>query len=202
LSIAMMGKRSETKLLVALLATVLLCAGVSACGGGKGSGASSQASSTASPSTTTDTTSTASRPEGVTTIVGFGQPASAADKRVITALVKSYYTAAAAEDGAKVCSLIYSIFEEAIAEDYGQPPGPPSLRGKTCPVVMTKLFKQRHKQQVSDLAALKVTGVRIKGRRGFVLLSFATPGKRYITVKSEHGAWKINALVDNPVPSA
>ncbi len=206
--VALVATGSKTKPLVTLVATVFLCVGVSACGdSGKGSGSASRASSAtgageaSSGGGTSSAASSAGSPEGANTIVDYGQPASAADEHAVAALVRRYYAAAAVDDGAKACALIYSIFKESIPEDYGQSPGPPGLRGKTCATVMTKLFKQRHSRRVSDLAALRVTGVRVRGRKGFALLALSTPGKRYISLEREHGTWRIDALVDVAVPS-
>jgi hypothetical protein len=196
------------KPLLTLLASSLLAASVCACGSAKSTSSAPQASSGTSTSgdTSASTTSAAKSPaqqvDPAKAIVDYGHAANPADNQTITTLVRRYYTAAAADDGAKVCSLIYSIFEEAIAEDYGRPPGPASLRGKTCAVVMSKLFKQRHKQQVTDLARLQVTGVRLQGGKGYVLLSFGKTGPgRYLFVKREHSTWKINSLIDTEVPA-
>jgi hypothetical protein len=126
----------------------------------------------------------------------FGQAASAADKRAVAALVKRYYTAAAAGDGAAACSLVYAIVAEAVPEEFNSS----ALRGKTCAVVATKLFKQRHQQLATDLAKLQVTGVRVKGRRGWVLLSFGEMFERRMLVHREGGAWKIETLLNVGVP--
>jgi hypothetical protein len=133
-------------------------------------------------------------------VLHYGHVASAADKRVIAALVERYYAAAAAGDGAKACPLIFSLLAESVPEDYGQPPGPPSLRGKTCAVVMSKLFKQRHQELAVDAATFEVTGVRVDGKRGLALLSFGSVRDRNIPVHREFGVWKIGDLVDSGSP--
>jgi predicted small lipoprotein YifL len=189
------------KPLLTVLVSVLLVVSVCACGSSsKGTNSSPPASVSSTTSTASSTQQSEKQVDPTKAIVDFGQPASAANRQTIVALVRRYYMAAAAEDGAKACPLIYSLFEEAIAEDYGQPPGPPSLRGKTCPVVMSKLFKQQHKQEATDLATLRVTGVRVDRKRGVVLLSFKENPRRYLHVQLEHGTWKINSLTDVEVP--
>jgi hypothetical protein len=123
---------------------------------------------------------------------------SEADRRAIAAVLTAYYQAAAAEDGAKACSLIYSIFAEEIPETYGaSPPGPPSLRGRTCAEVMTKVFASHHKQIVADSASLKVTLVRIRERRGLALLQFRSGPERDIPMHLERGRWRVEALLDS-----
>jgi hypothetical protein len=128
----------------------------------------------------------------------FGHPASAADRRAIAALVERYYAAAAAGDGAAACSLLYSFFAESVAEDYGQAVGGSSTPGATCAAVISKLFAQRRRLLKADSATLKVAAVRIRGKRGSVLLSFdGQPPRHYLQVHTELGAWKVEAMLDN-----
>jgi hypothetical protein len=130
-------------------------------------------------------------------IRSYGHAASAADKRAIAALVKRYYAAAAASDGAKACPLMYSTLQEAIPEDYGQPPGPAYARGKTCAVVMSKLFAHVHSRLAG---AFEMTGVRVDGREARALLGSRTTPARFILATRERGAWKIDELLGQPLP--
>jgi len=205
--------------LLALLTMVLLGLGATACGGGsKGAGSVLRVSSGATakggsaariPSNTvptrpqfpgdTDRPSDRRYDKDDDPIRHYGHAASAADERAVTGLVKRYYAAAAAGDGAKACSLIYSLFAKSIVEDYGRPPGPPALRGKTCGAVMSKLFKQRRRQREADNATLKVTGMRVEGNQAYVLLSATTMPVGYTVVKRERDAWKMNAFLGGPM---
>jgi hypothetical protein len=200
------------KSLLALLAIALLSLDAVACGGSsKGTDPVSQASSNAAatgsaPATTASSTTPAMQPvksdndndgDNGEDDFNWGQAASAADSQAATALVKRYYAVAAAGDGAMACALIYSIFAEEISEVYGQPPGPAALRGKTCAAVMSKLFKQERQQLIVDNATLEVARVRVKEKRGLVLLSFKGMPQRNIPVHRELGAWKIDALLDS-----
>jgi hypothetical protein len=130
----------------------------------------------------------------------FGRPAGPADQRAITALVKRYFTAAAADDGHMACSLLYSKLAKIIPESYGKPPGPAYLRGKTCPEVMTKLFERNHEQLSAYIASLQVAGVRIDHDGGRAVLRFAALPGRQIEVEREHKKWKIYALLDRELP--
>jgi hypothetical protein len=144
---------------------------------------------------TTETDSKGRGDEGVGAISKYGHPAQGPEKRAITALVRAYYVAAAADDGAKACSLLYSLLEEAVPENYGQPPGPPSLRGKTCATVLIKLFKQVPNQSSSVLAKTEVTGVRVRGRVGFAQLRSSGMPMGQISVEREHQSWKVSSLI-------
>jgi hypothetical protein len=131
-------------------------------------------------------------------ILDYGQSANAGDKRAVTATVKRYYRTASAADGAAACSLIRSTVAESAAESYGETDAP---AGKTCADVMSKLFRKRHRQLAAELAALRVTAVRIEGDRGWALLSFGTakpPGR--ILMHREGAVWKVGEPVRVEMP--
>jgi hypothetical protein len=131
------------------------------------------------------------------TVRDFGHPASAADTRAATALVRRYYAVAASEDGAAGCSLLYWTYADSVVEDQGSGAGPPLLRGKTCAVVMTKLFAYMHAQLT---ALAEITAVRVKGAEAFVLLGSTTRPASYVRLHRERGGWKLYGLLDRPLP--
>jgi hypothetical protein len=135
-------------------------------------------------------------------VIKFGHAAEVSDRQKIGSLVQRYYVAAAATDGAKACSLLYSPYADAVPEDYGtSPPGPAYARGTTCQAVTTQVFKHFHSQIVTRLPKLKISRVRIKGRQGLAVLSFGTTlSEREIRVIREGHKWKILALIDNELP--
>jgi hypothetical protein len=212
---------------IALLSvSVIACGGAS-----KGTGSTSHVSSNAAatggtqattPSSTTpsgsattsSTTTTVSHPKDSNDgdsdsnngdddleVLDYGHAANAANERTITALLKRYYAAAAAGDGATFCSQTFSLIAEAIVEDYGGATGPANLRGKTCAVVESKALKLEHQKMAADAATLEVTGVRINGQKGLALLRFGTRSEqRYIRVRLEFGVWKIYAMSDSAMP--
>ncbi len=119
-----------------------------------------------------------------------------ADRRRIEQLVTGYYAAAAKGDGALLCSLLYSVTAGSIAQDYGKPPGPPALRGGSCAVVMSKLLALRARELAAKQASLRVVGVRVRGGRAVALLRFAGMPERRLTLRREHGMWKVSELFD------
>jgi hypothetical protein len=131
---------------------------------------------------------------------GFGQAASAVDAQAVTAVVRRYFAAAAAQDGTTACSLVVSDLARAVPEDLGRSPGPPYARGNTCAVVMSKMFKENRPQLTAYAAMLKVTGVRLKGDRGLAVLGFRTLPGRQIGVTREGDVWKLAALLDSELP--
>ena len=190
------------KPLPVLLTAVLLSLCVTACAGtskhtGSTSRAPENASTAGSTARTASTAQTGSHPQDDNHISIYGHQATEPDKRAITALVNRYYVAAAADDGAAACSLIYSTLAKSVPEDYGQPPGLPTLRGKTCPVVMSKVFKHVPRQSTADFATTKVTGIRLNGEHGFVQLSSRTipTGELFVEREGGSGSWKVGALI-------
>ena len=129
----------------------------------------------------------------------YGGPADAVERRLVIGLVKRYYAAAIAGNGGKGCSLIYSLLAEEVPEEYGEPPGPIRLRGSTCSMVMSKLFKQEHKHFAVEASTLKVVAVRLRRSRGLAILSFGATPPRDIAVHREFGRWKIDELLDTPL---
>lgn len=216
------------KSLLTLFAIGLFSVCLAACGStSKSTGSTAQASSTtattgASATTAVSTTPTDTAPAPAETKADadkdndvsasdddknnsstqdFGHAASPSDARMITALIKRYYAAAAVEDGTKACSMIYSTIEESVPEDYGQsPPGQPYMRGTTCPAVLTLLFKHFHPQITVELPKLKVARVRLVEHHGVVVLNFGTMPEREISVAREGHTWKVDALLDGEVP--
>ena len=181
-------------LLSAALVSALLGAGLGSCGGAGSSTRSSSSAPTSTHVAPGGPGGGANSPvaEGIR---HYGHPASPADAAAIAALVKRYYADAATDDGAKACALIFSVFEEAVAEDYGQAPGPVSLRGKTCAVVMSKFFRQVPGQPSSVLAATETTGARVLGLKGYALTYSKAVGPGYVAVQRELGSWKIQGLI-------
>jgi hypothetical protein len=135
-------------------------------------------------------------------VLNFGHAADTSDTRAIAALVKRYYTAAAREDGAAACSMIYVTLAEALPEDYGAgSPGPPYLRaGTTCAGVMQLLFKHYHGQLTAELPLLRVARMRLDRRHGLAILRFGTMPERQISVLRERRTWKIDTIIDYEIP--
>jgi hypothetical protein len=132
----------------------------------------------------------------------YGHAANTTEKREIGALIKRYYAAALTENGAAACPMLYVTIEEAVPEDHGyESAGPAYLsQGKTCPAVMTLLFKHFHNQLKAEVPLLKVARVRIDQHRGLVILSFGKLPERQIRVLREAHTWKLEDLLDEELP--
>jgi len=124
----------------------------------------------------------------------FGRPAGAADRQAVTALVGRYYAFAAAGDGGRACSMLYAVMAERFVEEHRRGKGPASLQGDTCAQILSKLFKQRHRELREDIATYRVLVVQVRGNRGIALVRFGAPAKMEefeVLVHREGGSWRI-----------
>jgi hypothetical protein len=180
------------KSLPGLLAIVLLCVGPVACGSSSSGTAGGSHSSTSAPARDRD--NDADRNDDDAHVLYYGLAAGAADKQTLTTLIKQYYAASAAADGAKACTLLMPFIAESVAENYGHAP---ALHGKTCAVVMSKLFKQHQKVLSGENATLKFVAVRVEGNKALAVMSFSTlPEVRQISARRDGATWKILQLLD------
>jgi len=209
--------------LLVLLVTASLGASAAACGSANlGTGSSSSVSHTIASSTASKVSAPNSTQEDYLTAdrdhdndleatiddtnnddsVDYGHAASAADKRAVTVMLKRYYAAATAENGAEACSMIVSSLAESVLEDYGPgSPGPSYLKvGTSCASVMTLLFRHFHSRLTVELPKLEVARVRLVGHKGLAVLSFDSMPEREIQVGRQGGIWKVDALIDHELP--
>ena len=126
-------------------------------------------------------------------LVAFGVAASPADDGAVKTLVKRYYAAGAASDGAKGCGMIAPGIANSIVENYGRGPGPAYLRGAdSCGAVLFRLFRHEHARFATPFT---VTAVRVSGDEAFAFLgSSATPAS-YVALRREKGTWMIGGLL-------
>lgn len=189
--------------LAASIAVLLLSLGVAACGGAskiegpkthvRSAGAVTGGSGGKRPPATPADSRSQS-------YLSFGHKAGEAEARVITAIVTKYFAAVVADDGKRACSLLYSPLASSVPEDYGKgPAGPPEWRGATCPAVMSLVFKHRRGQPTSDVADIKVIGVRVSAGQATALLRSSTMRLGEIGLLNNRGTWQIVQLLGAPL---
>jgi hypothetical protein len=195
---------SSMKLPLVSLALAALGAGLTGgCGSaGKSQDSTSRATAAVAAPGANRSVSTAVDPDHDDHITeAYGHAASATEKMAVSAVLRRYYTVAVAGDGVQACGMISSSLARSIPKDYGQPPGPPALRGKTCSVVMSKFFAQQHRLLVAETPTMNVTRVRVKSNSALAFLAFATtPEPRDIGLERSGDTWKVTSLLDNSLP--
>jgi hypothetical protein len=130
-------------------------------------------------------------------ILAFGQAAGAGEIRVVANVIRRYYAAAMADDGARACALLYSLFAETLAEGREDDPNP---NLKSCAGVVSLTFKKRHAEFAAHAAAPWVLGVRVSGVRGYAVIGSYGRPERYLPIHRDGGAWRIQALLDSGLP--
>jgi hypothetical protein len=128
----------------------------------------------------------------------YGRPATAAQAAALTALVRSYYAAAAADEPARACSLTYYARAEELSEEYDGPPGPHWLSGvKTCADVLGRVFAH---YRAELRAPVFVTSVRVYGNHAQVLVGFKTVPAGFLMAHREAAGWKVDSMLARPLP--
>lgn len=127
-------------------------------------------------------------------LVSYGSDVSGPDMQAVTTLVKSYYTAATAEDGAKACALLSPSLAAGVAGG----PGRSADGANSCASTVAALFKQQHNQLLADdVATMGVTEVRAKGNLGLAVLGFKRMPEGEVLIERDAGVWKIDSLLAN-----
>jgi hypothetical protein len=190
--------------LLAALAAAALGLGVASCGGSGGAVAPRAPSSAAGAGSRTirsdfstrdnDRDNDGDHNDDDSGVLYYGRAADAADRNASIALVRRYFAAAAAEDGATACSLLVPFIAESVVEDDGRSPG---LRGGTCAAVMSKLFRRRHRLLALKNDTLRVLEVRVAGGKALAVLDFPSiPEVRQLVERRVGGRWRLLVLLD------
>jgi len=111
-------------------------------------------------------------------------------------LVRSYYAAAAAGDGARACALMSSGLAESVVEAYGSKTETVGSGRETCAQVSAGIFRHEHERLRRADAALRVVEVRTMQREASVRIAVRGSRKsQYMLLVSERGAWKVGKVL-------
>jgi hypothetical protein len=127
----------------------------------------------------------------------YGPAASASERQAIVALIEGYYKAAAAEEGARACSMLDPLIAEAAVEEHRPGKGSPRLRGRTCAQVLARVFAQRHHELVADAATLRVGWIQRQARQAVMLVHFGSTRELTVRMHLARGRWQMNNLLDS-----
>ncbi len=122
-------------------------------------------------------------------IANYGGKASPSETRALAALVKHYYSASLAGDGASACALLSAEVVEGLSG---------STRPSACAAAISPLLtQQRRHLTAEEPATMTVIGVHRRGKIALVMLGFKRYPEGDILVEREGHAWKIDALFDS-----
>jgi ketosteroid isomerase-like protein len=119
-----------------------------------------------------------------------------AERAAIGQVVKTYYRAASAGDGAAGCVLLAQPLASSL------PPSQASHGSRqTCPQSLSRLFAaQRSHLVAEDAPTMVLTGVHVHGDVAFVTLGFRAMPEGELLLQREGRDWKLNALFDSGLP--
>lgn len=139
-------------------------------------------------------------------IRGYGREASAAERLAVSDLVKRYYVAAAATDGAAACRLIARDVISgrnltlSIPAPYASVAVAALFRRKTCASVETRLFKLEEARFKATLPRIEVASLRIGRGRGLAIVISKEVPERVVDVLYTSAGWMVNGLLDDELP--
>lgn len=184
--------RYAVRLTVVTITSLVIMLVAGACGASNSSDNLSSGAGTAKSSASTVATAVAPGvPQNDDYITSYGRKASGYEAEKITAEVERYYALLARRSGARACVMLSPSLAASVVEDYAVIPG---LHGHTCGAVLAKVAGQAGHSSAS-LLATKVTGVRLRGNRGFVQLTAPRMPTGEIAIERHSGVWSIEALV-------
>jgi hypothetical protein len=117
------------------------------------------------------------------------------DRRAIARLVRGYFAAARAGNGAAACRLIRRDVAASLPHAV-----PPYARGRTCPPIMARLFAVNRVQLVAEAARLVHVHAYVKGDEGWALVTFRGLATRGFPVAHETRIWKLGTVFDQELP--
>jgi hypothetical protein len=122
-----------------------------------------------------------------------GQP----DRRMIAALIKSYYAAAAAGNGVEACPILHRTARETLAEGHGSST---QARANACATGATSFFRQQHQILLTDrVTTMTIVDIRLTGRLAIALVGFRNAPIGMLRLEREGAQWKLLSLLDTNV---
>lgn len=130
-------------------------------------------------------------------VLTYGSPASPSERRAIEAALRRYYVVAAAGEGTRACSMLDPIAAELLLEEHRRGRGAPSLQGDTCGQILSKLFALHRRELREDMAAFRITTIRVRGNHAVVFAPFAPAREMELIARRTYGVWKMDVPLDD-----
>ncbi len=127
----------------------------------------------------------------------YGHAPGAATLRAVGTVVRRYFAAASAANGAAACVLLEPGLARTVPEDNAGPRDPAYVRGaKSCPEVLARLFAHYHEELA---APVTVYAVRVLGAEAHAIVASRTlPAGSVFLIHRGH-AWQLERLLSEPL---
>jgi hypothetical protein len=192
------------------LSVMTLCAGLSACGGNGTKNSLRSATSAGYVLGDADDDDRHSGAEPTdrddAPVRHYGAAGTAGDMNTMAVVLKRFYAAAAAGDGARACGLLSAKLahghrlERFVPEEYRPTQGATIFQGRGCAKVESTLFSIDREQLRAQSTSMLLPEVRVRGRHAIAIVRFKHFPERQIALKLEDNGWKVDALMDSLVP--
>jgi ketosteroid isomerase-like protein len=126
---------------------------------------------------------------------GEGSEASRSDRLAIASLVRRYYVAAAAEDGARACAMLSPDIVAGLSEEPASSSAP--TRQNACAMSMSRVLKAQHQLLMEDdVPTMVVIDVRVDRDVATATLGFRRMPVGSVRLRGEKGVWKMDSMLD------
>jgi len=125
----------------------------------------------------------------------YGPIATTPERQAIVALLQRFYSAGAAGDAAKVCSLFYPLAVEGLVEEHDRGKGPASLRGSSCTQIVAKLLRRDRRKLTAKRKALTVPIIEVHAKRAWAVVYFGLADEEVVMLHRDRHTWSITSLL-------
>jgi hypothetical protein len=130
-------------------------------------------------------------------IRSFGQQADRRQRAAVSAAVRGYTGALAADDGAVACShLAAALQAQALKAAEGERRG----SGTDCSRLLKSLFSGQARDTRAALRSIVISDVRVEGFRAFAVIREPGMPTEFFPLRLEHSQWKVAALGGSTLP--
>jgi len=125
----------------------------------------------------------------------YGKPARGAARGQIAAVIKRYYAAGTADNGAGACQVFMPLLAKGAAQEYTLPGQ--SHHYPTCAALMTAMFAQSRQELA---APVTVVAVRVHGHEAHAVVASRTLRASYVELMRQGGSWRLLAIGGEVLP--
>jgi hypothetical protein len=122
-----------------------------------------------------------------------------AEAKAVAELVKRYYAASLAGDGAGACARLSASLIKGL--DTGEIGAAQGGTHSSCATAIASLLAQQHQHLAGEEpATMRLIGLYAKGSLGLAVLGFRNAPESIIGLTRERNGWRVDALFDSLLP--